>query len=67
MDAKGRLDLDEYAAALTPDTALVSVMFANNEVGNIYPVQRLAEMAKERGLLFHTDAVQAVGKTPIFA
>ena len=65
VDAKGRLDLDEYAAALTPDTALVSVMFANNEVGNIYPVQRLAEMAKERGLLFHTDAVQAVGKTPI--
>ena len=65
VDSKGRLDLDEYAAALTPDTALVSIMFANNEVGNIYPVQRLAEMAKERGVLFHTDAVQAVGKTPI--
>lgn len=65
VDNKGRLDLDEYAAALTPDTALASIMFANNEVGNIYPIQRMAEMAKEKGALFHTDAVQAVGKTPI--
>lgn len=65
VDSKGRIDLDEYAAALTSDTALASIMFANNEVGNIYPIQRMAEMAKERGVLFHTDAVQAVGKTPI--
>ena len=65
VDNKGRLDLDEYAAALTPDTALASIMFANNEVGNIYPIQRMAEMAREKGVLFHTDAVQAVGKTPI--
>ena len=65
VDAKGRLDLDEYARALTDDTALVSIMFANNEVGNIYPIQRMAETAKERGVLFHTDAVQAVGKMPI--
>ena len=65
VDNKGRLDLDEYAAALTPDTALASIMFANNEVGNIYPIQRMAEMASEKGILFHTDAVQAVGKTPI--
>lgn len=65
VDGKGRLDLDEYAAALSEDTALVSIMFANNEVGNIYPIQTMAEMAKERGVLFHTDAVQAVGKTPI--
>ena len=65
VDNKGRLDLDEYAAALTPDTALASIMFANNEVGNIYPIQRMAEMAKEKCVLFHTDAVQAVGKTPI--
>ena len=65
VDNKGRLDLDEYAAALTPDTALASIMFANNEVGNIYPIQRMAELAKEKGVLFHTDAVQAVGKTPI--
>lgn len=65
VDNKGRLDLDEYAAALTPDTALASIMFANNEVGNIYPIQRMAEMAREKGVLFHSDAVQAVGKTPI--
>ena len=65
VDSKGRLDLDEYGAALTPDTALASIMFANNEVGNIYPIQRMAEMAKDKGVLFHTDAVQAVGKTPI--
>lgn len=65
VDEKGRLDLDEYDRALSDDTALVSIMFANNEVGNIYPIQRLSEMAHERGILFHTDAVQAVGKIPI--
>lgn len=65
VDEKGRLDIDEYADALSDDTALVSIMFANNEVGNIYPIQKLSEMAKERGILFHTDAVQAVGKIPI--
>ncbi|GFH62954.1 MAG: cysteine desulfurase NifS [Candidatus Desulfovibrio kirbyi] len=65
VDNKGRLDMDEYAAALSEDTALVSIMFANNEVGNIYPIARMAEAAKEKGVLFHTDAVQAVGKTPI--
>lgn len=65
VDEKGRLDMAEYMDALSDDTALVSIMFANNEVGNIYPIQRMAEMAKERGILFHTDAVQAVGKIPI--
>lgn len=65
VDEKGRLNLDEYEAALSPDTALVSIMFANNEVGNIYPIQKMSEMAHDRGLLFHTDAVQAVGKIPI--
>ena len=65
VDAKGRLNLDEYADALTPDTALVSIMFANNETGNIYPIQRMAEMAREKNVLFHTDAVQAVGKASI--
>ena len=64
VDARGRLDLDEYADALSEDTALVSIMMANNEVGNLYPVARMAEMAREKGVLFHTDAVQAVGKTP---
>lgn len=61
----GRLDQDEYVRSLTPDTALVSIMFANNEVGNIYPIQKMSELAHDRGILFHTDAVQAVGKIPI--
>lgn len=65
VDFKGRLNLDEYAAALRKDTAVVSIMFANNEVGNIYPIQKMAEMAKEMGAQFHTDAVQAVGKIPM--
>lgn len=65
VDEKGRLDIDEYKDALSDDTALVSIMFANNEVGDIYPIQQLSEMAHERGILFHTDAVQAVGKIPI--
>ncbi|MBD5641967.1 MAG: cysteine desulfurase NifS [Desulfovibrio sp.] len=65
VDEKCRLDLDEYREALSDDTALISIMFANNEVGNIFPIQTLAEMAHERGIVFHTDAVQAVGKIPI--
>ena len=65
VDNKGRLDLDEYAAALSDDTALVSIMYANNEVGNVFPISRMAEMAAEKGVLFHTDAVQAVGKEAI--
>ncbi|MGN0008513.1 MAG: cysteine desulfurase NifS [Desulfovibrionaceae bacterium] len=62
VDSRGRLNLDEYAEALDDDTAIVSVMTANNETGNIYPIAKLAEMAREKGALFHTDAVQAVGK-----
>ena len=65
VDGKGRLNLDEYRDALDDDTAIVSIMFANNEVGNIYPIPEMAEIAKERGILFHTDAVQAAGKVPI--
>lgn len=65
VDFKGRLNLDEYEQALRKDTAIAAVMFANNEVGNIYPIQQMAEMAKEKGVLFHTDAVQAVGKVPM--
>ncbi len=65
VDFKGRLNLDEYAAALRGDTAIASVMFANNEVGNVYPIQQMAEIAKEKGVIFHTDAVQAVGKIPM--
>lgn len=63
--ADGTLDLDEYAEALTEDTAIVSVMWANNETGVIFPIEKMARMARERGILFHTDAVQAVGKVPI--
>lgn len=63
--ADGTLDLDEYAEALTEDTAIVSVMWANNETGVIFPIAKMARMARERGILFHTDAVQAVGKVPI--
>lgn len=65
VDSEGMLDLAEYEAALSDDTAIVSVMWANNETGVIYPVEKMAKMAKERGILFHTDAVQAVGKIPI--
>jgi len=65
VDSDGLLDLAEYEAALSEDTAIVSIMWANNETGVIYPVEKMAQMAKERGVLFHTDAVQAVGKIPI--
>ncbi|WP_285904968.1 cysteine desulfurase NifS [Pseudodesulfovibrio pelocollis] len=64
-DENGRLDLDEYREAIRPDTAIVSVMWANNETGNIYPVEEMAAIARKRGVVFHTDAVQAVGKIPI--
>ncbi len=65
VDAEGMLDLAEYEAALTDDTAIVSVMWANNETGVIFPVAAMARLAKQRGILFHTDAVQAVGKIVI--
>ncbi len=65
VDGKGRLNLDDLAAAITKDTALVSIMFANNETGNVHPIMEAATLAKSRGALFHTDAVQAVGKIPI--
>lgn len=65
VDEFGRLNIEEFEKALRPDTALISIMFANNEVGNIYPIQRLSEIAHNRDILFHTDAVQAVGKIPI--
>ncbi len=62
VDDTGRLDIDQLRDSLRQDTALVSVMYANNETGNIYPVQEMARIVKERGILFHTDAVQAIGK-----
>lgn len=65
VDKEGMLDLDEARSRITDQTAVVSVMWANNETGVTFPVQELAEMAYERGALFHTDAVQAVGKIPM--
>jgi cysteine desulfurase len=64
-DASGLLSPDALAAALTPETALVSVMHANNEIGIIQPVRELAAVAHARGVLFHTDAVQSAGKIPV--
>lgn len=64
-DEHGRLDLEEYKDAFRKDTAIVSIMWANNETGNIYPIEEMAKIAKENGTFFHTDAVQAVGKIPI--
>ena len=65
VDSKGRLDIECAEEMIDTDTAVVSIMWANNETGNIYPVAQLAEMAHKQGALFHTDAVQAVGKVPI--
>ncbi|CAG0907434.1 unnamed protein product [Cyprideis torosa] len=65
VNSEGLLDMDEYRQALTEDTAIVSIMWANNETGVIFPIEEMAQMAKRRGILFHTDAVQAVGKFPI--
>ncbi|MCX5783050.1 MAG: cysteine desulfurase NifS [Elusimicrobia bacterium] len=65
VDGEGRLNLDELRDLVTDKTALVSIMHANNETGVIFPVEKAAEIAKSRGALFHTDAVQAVGKIPI--
>ncbi|WP_051505764.1 cysteine desulfurase NifS [Mesorhizobium sp. WSM2561] len=65
VDDRGRLDVDAYKAALTTNVAIVSIMWANNETGTIFPAAELAELAKEVGALFHTDAVQAVGKLPM--
>lgn len=65
VDAKGRLDMEAYRKALGPKTAIVSVMWANNETGTIFPVEQLAHLAHQAGALFHTDAVQAAGKIPI--
>ena len=65
VDEHGRLDMDFAKEEIDENTALVSVMWANNEIGNIFPVRELADMAHARGALFHTDAVQAVGKVPI--
>jgi cysteine desulfurase len=65
VDGEGRLDMVQYRRALTSDTAIVSLMWANNETGVIFPIEKAAQIARERGILFHTDAVQSVGKIPV--
>ena len=65
VDGYGMVSVDDLRAALRPDTVLVSVMLANNEVGTIQPIRELAAAAHEAGVLFHTDAVQAVGHIPV--
>lgn len=65
VDRKGRLDLDYLYKNLSDDTALVSIMWANNESGVIFPLEEISRVVREKGIVFHTDAVQAVGKFPI--
>ena len=65
VDREGRLDLDELRESITEGTALVSIMYANNETGVIFPVEESGEIVKARGIPFHTDAVQTVGKIPL--
>ena len=65
VDRHGLLSMEEVSRTMTDDTAIVSVMWANNETGVLFPVEEIATLAKSRGVIFHTDAVQAVGKIPI--
>jgi cysteine desulfurase len=65
IDRDGNIDLSELEAAIRPHTALVSTMWANNETGVLFPVEKIAEICHRKGVLFHTDAVQAVGKIPM--
>ena len=65
VDENGVVKLDELKAAIRPETILISVMFANNEIGTIQPIKEIGEIAKANGILFHTDAVQAFGQVPI--
>ncbi|MDJ0594167.1 MAG: cysteine desulfurase NifS [Pleurocapsa sp. MO_226.B13] len=65
VNSKGQIDFDELEAALTGNTAVVSVMYANNETGVIFPVEQIGQIVKEYGAIFHVDAVQAVGKIPL--
>ena len=65
VDENGVVKVDELEKAITPETILISVMFANNEIGTIQPIKEIGRIAKEHGILFHTDAVQAFGQVPI--
>ena len=65
VDREGRLDLDELRESLTDETTLVTIMYANNETGVVFPIEEIGEIVKARGVPFHTDAVQAAGKIPL--
>jgi cysteine desulfurase len=65
VDKDGQLDLEELQAEVDEDTAIVTIMYANNETGVIFPIDKIAEIVKAKGSIFHTDAVQAVGKIPM--
>ena len=65
VHSNGLITADEVAAAIRPDTALVTVMFANNEIGTVLPIKEIGAVCRERGVAFHTDAVQAVGHIPV--
>lgn len=65
VDRNGELDLEELERAITPQTAIVTAMWANNETGVLFPVEKIAEIARRKRILFHTDAIQSVGKIPV--
>ncbi|MDR1871864.1 MAG: cysteine desulfurase NifS [Deltaproteobacteria bacterium] len=65
VDREGLLDLEQLKTALTPDTALVTLLWANNETGVLFPIEEVGALCREKNIVFHTDAVQAVGKIPI--
>lgn len=65
VDTQGMLDLDQLKKAITPKTVLITIMFANNETGVMFPIEEIGKIAKEHNITFHTDAVQGVGKVPI--
>jgi cysteine desulfurase len=65
VDSEGTIDIDFLRDAITPQTALISIMHANNEIGTIQPIEEVARLAKERGVLVHTDAVQSFGKIDV--
>jgi cysteine desulfurase len=65
VDSHGRISAEQVAEAIRADTALVSIMFANNEIGTVQPISEIGQVCKERGILLHTDATQAIGKVPV--